>query len=128
LMFLFEYARGENLLRVIREDGNDPLADDGTTVESFIDEVNRTARPLDAVFKYLSVCSETRKCRQQTRMNIQDAVPIGCDEITGEKAHIPGKTNNLDLVMLERGDDLLVVLLAASSPSLNNACRQAPPV
>jgi hypothetical protein len=58
-------------------------------------------------------------------MNIQDAVAISLDEITGEETHVSGKTDDLDLVSLERGDDFPIVLLAASSAALDDDCFQA---
>ena len=75
-MFLFEYARRKSFLSVVFKDRNHLLPNDWATIQSFINKVNRAASPLDTMFKDLAVGVESGKRRQQTRMNIQNAVAV----------------------------------------------------
>src|SRR6266508_1971340 len=99
-MFLFEDSRGKSFLGVVIQHRNHPLRDDWATVERFINKVNGTARPLNAVFQYLSMSVKSGKRGQQTRMNIQNAMTIGFDEEQGEQSHVTRKANNLYSISL----------------------------
>jgi hypothetical protein len=59
-------------------------------------------------------------------MNIQNAVAIRLDEVTGEQTHVAGKTNNFDVVIFERRDYRAVVFLTRSTVALDGDCFQSP--
>ena len=72
-MFFGEDTRGERVGRVVVQHRHDALRDDGAAVQSFVHEVNRAARPLDAVIERLPLRVKAGKRWQQGRMNVDDA-------------------------------------------------------
>ena len=109
-MLFDENSRRQSLHRIIIVNGNDALLDDRTTIERLVNEVNGAARPLDAVFERLALRVETWKCRQQARMNVENAPAISFYKIAGEKAHVTGETDQINLTSLHEGDDLTLML------------------
>src|SRR4249920_2803191 len=67
------------------------------------------AGKLDAIFESLALGLEAGERREQRRVNVEDAVGEGGDEIRGEKAHVAGEADEIDFVFVEDGDDLAVV-------------------
>ena len=47
--------------RVILVDGHDALQDDWPTIQSLVNEMDRTTSPFDAVFERLFLCVQARK-------------------------------------------------------------------
>jgi hypothetical protein len=119
LMFLLEYARREGFLGVIAEDGNYPLSNDWPTIESFVNEVNRATRPLHPVLKHSGVYIEAGKRRQQTWMNVQNAIAICFDEIIGEQAHVPGETNELDTAFVQCSNDRSIMFFTRTTAAFD---------
>src|SRR6266850_536715 len=108
-MFLLEDARGKCFFGVMVKHWHDPLSDDWPAIQGFINKMDRTTRPLDAMFKHLFVGVETGKCRQEAGMNVQDAATVGLYEITREETHVAGQTNNVDFVLSERCNNFTIV-------------------
>ena len=98
-MLLFEYARGESLFRVFIKNRHGLLSDDWSTVKCLVNKMDCATRPLDAMFKHLFVGIESGKCRQETGVNIQDAMTVSLNEIAGEQPHVAGQTNNIYFVI-----------------------------
>jgi hypothetical protein len=127
LMFLFEYSRCKSFLSVVIKHRDNALRDDWATVESLINKVNGTTGPLDAVLQYLSMSVKSGKRRQQTRMNIQNAITIGFDEEAREQSHITRKTNYLYSLSLKRRDNIAIMFISTSAVTLDDGCLEAPP-
>src|SRR5690606_15402473 len=105
-----EDARRKRLDRIIIEDGHDALFDDRAAVERLIDEVNGAAGPLHPVFESLALRIEPRERGQQARMDVERAPTVSFDEDRREKAHVTGKTNQIDVPRAQCGDDLPFVI------------------
>ena len=115
-MFFDEDARGERLRRVVVEDGNGALRDDGAAVQSLVNEVDGAAAHFDAVGDGLSLRVEAGEGGEQTRMDVQDAPAKNFDEGGREHAHETGEADEFDVVCLQGGDDLAFVFGARCAP------------
>jgi len=100
---------GERSFSVFVEDGDSGLRDDRAGVEIFVDEVDRAAGKLHAVFEGLALRFEAGKRREQRGMNVQDAIWKFGDEKRGEQTHVAGKADQVDAMLVEDGGDLAVV-------------------
>jgi len=124
-VFLLQNSGGKRVLGVVVCDGNDGLEDDGASVEIFVDEMDGAAGEFDAIFESLALGLEAGEGREQRRVNVEDAVGEGGDEIGGEKAHVAGEADEIDFVFVEDGDDLAVVGFALEAFGWNGANRDA---
>ncbi len=79
-MLFDEDACGKRLFRVVVADRYDPLRDDGSAVQRFIDEVNCAATTFNAVFNRLALGIQTGEGWQKTRVDIEDASAESRDE------------------------------------------------
>jgi hypothetical protein len=110
-----EDALGEGVGVVSFADGDGALEDDSSVVEVFVDEMDGTAGDLDPVIEGLLLSVESGKCRKQRRMDVENAVGKGRDELRREEAHVAGKTHEVDVVLAEGGNEVGVVLGAGAS-------------
>src|SRR6059058_1427928 len=108
-MLFFQDSFRERSFRVVVFHRNDGLHDDGARVEVFVHEMHGAAGEFHPVFQRLALRFEARKRRQQRRMNIQDAIRKLGHEIGREQAHVAGKANQVDFVLVENGPNLTVV-------------------
>ena len=109
LVFLGEDAGGQRVFGVVVLDGDDRLEHDGTGVEIFVDEMDGAAGEFDAVFERLALRFEAGEGGEERRVNVEDAIGEARDEKRGEEAHVAGEADEIDLVLVEDGDDLAVV-------------------
>ena len=72
-VLLLQDSRGERFRCVFIQNRDNGLADDGAGVHAFIYDVNRAAGEFHAVIQRLFLRVGSRKGRQQSGMNIQDA-------------------------------------------------------
>ena len=84
-------------------------------VKLFVDEVDRAAGDLNAVFEGLELRVEAREGGQQRGVDVEDALRVGQDESSREQAHVAGEADEVDFVGLQSGDDFKVVLLALAA-------------
>ena len=108
-MFFGEDALGERVGVVGVEDRDGALQDDGAVVEVFVDEVDGATRDFDAVVEGLLLSVEAGEGGQQRRVDIEDAVGEGGNELGREQAHIAGEDDEVDAVVAEGGGDVGVV-------------------
>src|SRR2546427_1306186 len=108
-MLLFENFFGEGCFRIFVEDGDSGLQNDRAGVEIFVDEMHGAAGEFDAIFEGLALRFEAGEGREQRRVDVQDAVWIFGDEKRRQQAHVTGKANEIDSVLVESGGDLAVV-------------------
>ncbi len=80
----------------------------------------------DAVFERLALRFKPGKSRQQRRMDIQDASGKRRYEIGRKQPHVARQAHEIDVFLLQRGDNELVVRLALESLRGNHACFEAP--
>ena len=119
-MLLFEDARGERFRRVVVKDGNDGLQDDGAGVKILIHEMNSATRKSRAKFQGLALRFKSGEGRQQRGVNIQDASTIRGNKKGRKQTHVSRETNEIDVVFLKHGGNLLVVGFALQSLGRNN--------
>jgi len=108
-MLFFQDLRRKRFFRVVIEDRNRGLQNDGAGVEIFVDEMDGAAREFDAIFEGLALRFEARERGEQRRVNVQDAVWIFCDEERREQAHVSGEADEIDFMLVKNGGDLAVV-------------------
>ncbi len=111
-VLLLQDARGERVRVIVIQHGHGALEDDDAVIEVLIDEMDGAAGDGAAVLEGLHLRVKTGKCRQQRRMNVQDAIRVGGDEISREQAHVTGQADEIDAVLAEAGDDVGVVFSA----------------
>ena len=110
-MFLFENARGECVSGVSRQHGHGTLNDDWAPVEFGRDEVDGDTAHFHPVSDRLLLRIESRECRQQRRMNVEDAVRERFDQRLADKTHESGKTHQTNITRLQlSGKGTIVVL------------------
>ncbi len=100
-MLLFEYSRGECLDRIILQHRHRALRDDWTTIKRLVNEVDRASTHLHAMLERLSLRIESRKRRQQTRMNVEYPPPERLDETRRQEPHVSRQTNEIDLMLAQ---------------------------
>ena len=84
--------RWRKRVRVVRiENGDGSLEQDGAGVGTFVDQVHRATGELHPVLERLSLRVDTRKSRQQCRVNVHDPVRKGGQHRSGQYAHEPGE-------------------------------------
>src|ERR1700733_1618954 len=98
-MFFRENARAESLCIVCLVNGHRALQDDDAMVELLVDEVYGAAGDFDSVLEGLMLRVEAGECRQQRRMNVQNALRECLDEAGREQAHVAGETNKFDAML-----------------------------
>jgi hypothetical protein len=79
-MFFLQDSARQGLHGITIQNRNDSLGHDGTSVEDVVHQVDGTATDPHAVIQRLFLRFQTGKCRQQRRMNVQNAVWEGVDE------------------------------------------------
>jgi DNA polymerase III subunit delta' len=87
--------------------GNGLLGDDGAGIDALIDEMDGAAGDFDAVVEGLFPGFEAGERGEQGGMNIDDAVGEGAEEFAFEDAHEAGEDDEVDLRVLENGDESL---------------------
>src|SRR4051812_40386709 len=97
-MLLFQDACGESIVRVAGQNGDDGLANDGSTVEAFVYEVNGAAGELDSMREGPVLRIETGKCGEQRRVDVHDAVGKVRDERGAQDTHVAGEANQFHAV------------------------------
>jgi hypothetical protein len=95
-VFCGENARAQGLNRVVVGDGDGSLHDDWAGVKFRGDQVHGRARDPDAMVECLSLRVQSRKCRQEGRVNVDDAVGKRRDERGAEQSHKAGKAHKMD--------------------------------
>ena len=91
------------------------LEHDDPVVHCLVDEVHRAAGHLGAELERLGLRLEPGKARQQAGVHVQDAIGKRRDELGRDDAHIAGQADQLDLVLLQLGDEGQVAFHRASS-------------
>ena len=124
-VLLGENALCEGVGVVGVERGNRALEDDDAVVEMLIDKMHRAAGELDAVVEGLGLRIEAGKGGQQRGMNIENALGKSSDELGREQTHITGETDEVDVVCLEAGDHVGIVLGAGAAFGDERGVRQA---
>ncbi len=97
------------------EDGDSALDDDGAMIKLLIDKVDGAAGDFDAVSEGLLLSFEAGECGKQRGMNVEDAIAEGGDEVGREEAHVAGQADEIDVVGLETGDHVDVMLRAGAT-------------
>ena len=109
-MLLLEDAGGEGFWRVGVEDGDGLLEDDDAVVYGLVDEVDGAAGDPGSVVEGLVLGVEAGEGGEQRRVDVEDAVGEGCGEGWRDDAHVSGEADEVDVVVVELGDHLGVVV------------------
>ena len=88
--------------------GDGLLGDDCAGIDALIDEMNGAAGDFDAVVEGLFPSFEAGEGRKQGRVDVDDAVGEGAEEFAFEDAHEAGEDDEVDLGVLENGDEALL--------------------
>src|SRR5579862_158141 len=91
------------------------LHDDRTVIEFFIHKMHRATRNLHTVCERLLLGFQSGERGQQRRMDVENPMRELTHEPRREQPHIAGKANQIDLVTLQSGYDLTVVIIPVSS-------------
>lgn len=110
-MFLLENACRQTLNCVTVVHRYDTLRDNWSAIKCFVNKVNCASARLHSGFESLTLRIETRKRRQQARMNVQDASAKSLDEFARKNAHVAGETNEIDFAIFQRRSDVTIVFL-----------------
>ena len=124
-VFFFQNSLGESCVGVVVSYFDDGLQDDGAGVEIFVHEMDGAAGEFYAVFEGLALGFEAGEGREKRRMDVEDAIGEGGDEIGREQAHVAGEADEIDLGFLQSGDDLAVVGFALEAFGGDNAGGEA---
>src|ERR1700675_2659969 len=100
-MFLFEYARGQQLFAIVVEHWNNSLRDDWPAVECLVNKVHRATAEFNTMFQRLLLRIKTRERRQQAWVNIENAILICREKVCRQEAHVTRKTNEINLKFLQ---------------------------
>lgn len=119
-VLLLENARRECCLVIAVKDRYRSLQDDDPVVELLVDKVDSAAGKFHAVFKRLALRVEAGKGWQKRGMNVDDALGVGADEVVGKQPHVPGKTDEVDVTLLESGNHLGVMLFARAAAGFHD--------
>jgi hypothetical protein len=97
-------------------DGDGTLENDDAVIDGFVNKVDGAASDFDSELQCLFLRVEAGEGRQQRRVDVEDAVGEGGDELRRDDAHVACETDEIDVVLVKVGDHLGVVLgaLAAS--------------
>ena len=125
-VFLLQNSRGQRVLVVGVQHRDRFLHDDGSVVEFFIHKMHGAAGDFYAVGEGLFLRFEAGECGQQRRMNIQNAPRKLLHEPGREQAHVSGQADQIDFVLLQRGDDFAIVLFARLALGRNDQRLRVP--
>jgi len=120
-----ENAGGEGVGVVGFEYGDGTLQNDCAVVQVLIDKMDGATGYFYAVFEGLSLCFEAGKGGKQRGVDVEDAVGEGGDELGRKQAHVSGKADQVDVVSLEAGDDIGVVVGAGAALGDEEMMREA---
>src|SRR4051812_12360394 len=101
LVLFDEDARTERGGRVVVDDGDDALRDDGPAVQRLVNEVNGAAGKFDPVRDGLTLRVESGKGRQQARMNVENAVAESLYEAGREQTHVTREADQINRTFCE---------------------------
>src|SRR5262249_20132317 len=97
---------------VLVEDRHSGLQNDRAGIEVLIHKMDSAAGELDAVLQRLPLRFEAGERRQQRRMNIQNTVRKLRHEVVAQQVHNPTQADQINLLLVQNGDDLAVVRFA----------------
>ena len=113
-MLLHLDARVQALWGVIGEDGNGSLEQDGAAIDFEAHEVGGAASNLNASSKGLLDGPRSFKARQETGMDIDQAIAVGIYEHFGDNAHPTGHRHPFHLVALQNCQNGAIEVSAVS--------------
>src|SRR6185437_3903088 len=94
---------------------NGGLHENGTAIKVLIHKVSGASGDFHAVYPCLILRIETRKSRQQRRVNVQNAIAELVDKMAAEQAHVSGKADKVDGVLAQEIRHLAVVFVAVDT-------------
>ena len=109
-MLLLQNARRQRVLVVAVEHRNSLLHNDRAMIELFIDKMHSAAGNFHSIGESLLLRFESRKCRQQRGMDIENPPRKLLHKPWRKQPHISGKANQIDIVLLQRRDNFAVML------------------
>ena len=98
-VLLLQNASRQRVFVIAVEHGHYFLHQDGAVVEVGVHEVDSAARNLHAIVESLLLRLQSRKRRQQRRMNIEDAVGKLLHKPRRQQTHVSRKANQIDLLL-----------------------------
>ncbi len=102
----------ERLFRIVVQDRNGGLNDDGACVCPFVNEVNGASGDLHSVLKRLALRVKSGKSREKRRMDIHDREGKSIEENRRYDPHETGENNETNAMFPELFDKRGIVLFA----------------
>ena len=100
-MFLLQYTRRQRCFVVIRIDGDHRLGNDASCIDVFGHEVNRRSVHTHTIVQRLAMCAQTRKQRQQRRMDVDQAPGVTAYEVGCQHAHETGEDDEDGMMTID---------------------------
>ena len=88
------------------------LQNDCAVVQMFVNKMHGASRYFNAIFQRLFLRVHAGKCRQQRRMNVDDAIGKSPYEIRRQQSHVPGQADQVHLRLFQGGYHFGIVLFA----------------
>ena len=114
-MLLLEDAGRQGLVGIVVVYRDGLLQDDDAVVDGFVDEVDGAAGDLGPIVEGLVLGVEAGEGGKQRGVDVEDAIGEGLHEGRRDDAHVAGETDEIDLVRVEGGDHLAVVVGAVAA-------------
>ena len=124
-MFLFQKTGCDSFRRITRQYRYLGLQDHLAVVQMFINKMNGAAGHFCARFECLPLSIEPGKIRQQTRVNIDDAVWKLGNEPRGKQPHITGEADQFDIVSAQDLGYFAIVFLSGAASAFHNDGRNS---
>src|ERR1700691_5071384 len=110
-MLLLENTGAESVLIVRIKHSNSLLHNDRPMIKLFIHEMHSAAGNLDSISESLLLRLQSRKRRQQRRMNIENPPRKLLHKPGRKQTHVSGETDEVHLILPKRPDNFAVMLL-----------------
>ena len=111
-MLLLQHARGERVRRVIVEDSDGGLRDNRPLVHFGHNKMHRAAVDFDAIGKGALMRMQSAISGQKGRMDVDEPLLPGADEIRRQQPHEAGEADQFDPVQIEKDLHRLLELVA----------------
>lgn len=109
-VFLLQDPRPKRVLVVAAEHRNSLLHNDRAMIQFFIHKMHRAAGNLHTISESLLLRLQPRKSRQQRGMDIENPPRKLLHKPWRKQTHVPGKANQIDIMLLEHTDNFAVML------------------
>ena len=123
-MLLLQDAGGETAFSISLENRHRFLHNDRSMIQFFVYEVHSAACDFHSVGKGLFLSLQPGKCRQERRVNVQNAPRKLLHEPGREQTHVAGQADQIHITLVQRRNHFAVVFLTLFTLGGNQKCLQ----